>query len=106
MPMDWAGKQHPLETLVEWCAPAFFAGAVGWSTSLGGIALPVSIAAAGVAFAVGIMMMRLAESSRGSFPAFEPVSLEIDGTHLDECSSITPWKWMRSNRVSCCSTIR
>lgn len=87
--MNWAGKQHPLETLAEWCAPAVLAGAIGWSATLVGVEAPVSAAVAGAAFAVGLMAIRSIgrSSNRPSF-AFEPAPLEV--AELDELLLDTP----------------
>lgn len=83
--MDWAGKQHPVERLVEWLAPALLAGATGWSAKSIGAALPAFSVAAGISFAVGMIAMRGIGRSRSALsPAFEPVVFEADGSQLEE----------------------
>lgn len=89
--MGWAGKQHPIETLAEWCAPAVFAGAVAWSAKLGGVAQPISAVAGAAAFAIGQIAIRsIGRSERAGPPAFEPLPLEADGSEPEELLLDTP----------------
>jgi hypothetical protein len=96
--MNWAGKQHPLETLAEWCAPAILAGAIGWCATRVGIALPVSAAVTGAAFAVGLIAVRsIGRAGNGPSFAFEPAPLGAE--ELDELLLDTPIEVVSSNEL-------
>ena len=76
--MEWARKQHPVELLAEWGAPALLACAAGWAASTAGLPLAAKVAGSVMALAVGLIAMRMA--GRSPFPAesgFEPVEFEI-----------------------------
>jgi hypothetical protein len=75
--MDWAGKPHPAEILVEWGAPMVPAIAAGWAASAAGLPLAAVVAAGMIALTIGVVAMRLA----GGTPladelGFEPVAFE------------------------------
>src|SRR5213075_2889277 len=75
--MDWAGKPHPAEMLVEWGTPMVPAVAAGWAASAAGLPLAAMVAAGMIALATGVVAMRLA----GGAPLaeeiwFEPVGFE------------------------------
>jgi hypothetical protein len=74
--MSWASK-HPVEAVAEWGAPSLVAVAAGWAASIAGLQLAAVAAASTMAFACGIVTMRLA----GGVPinaqaSFEPVAFE------------------------------
>lgn len=75
--MDWAGKQHPVEMLAEWLAPAFPAASAGWAAVVAGLPATVTLAAAAAAYAGGFLAMRLAGVDEApAVAAFEPVGLD------------------------------
>lgn len=83
--MDWAGKQHPVETLVDWCAPTAFAGAAGWSAWAAGLALPGVAAAVAAALVAAALVLRIAgRGADAALPAFDPVPIETDDAGQDE----------------------
>lgn len=74
--MSWPTK-HPVETLAEWGAPALFAIAAGWSVSAAALPLAAVMAAATIAFATGVVVMRLAGAAPIAVDAgFDPVPIE------------------------------
>jgi hypothetical protein len=75
--MDWAGKPHPAEILVEWGTPMVPAVAAGWATLAAGMPLAAMVAVGMIALTTGVVAMRLA----GGAPlaeelGFEPVAFE------------------------------
>ena len=75
--MNWAGKQHPLETAAEWCAPAILATAGGWAAKVAAMPLAVVAAAAILTFTVGLAAMKMAGGDRRLFePSFRPTAVE------------------------------
>ena len=77
--MDWAGKQHPVEILAEWAAPAVFAGAVGWSAWTIGLAVSAVAAAALVGFGIGVAVIRtLGQARAAAAAAFEPAPFDVE----------------------------
>lgn len=83
--MDWAGKQHPVETLTEWLAPAALAGAAGWSAASVGLSQAVVALGALGALGLGLLAMRLAGlSTAAAAPDFEPLSFGDIEPALDE----------------------
>jgi len=75
--MDWDGKPHPVERLVELAAPLVLAAAAGWAAHL--VRMPVAVVAASAATALagGLLAMRIAGSTpRAAGPRFEPASLD------------------------------
>lgn len=75
--MNVGGKQHPVETLVEWLAPLLLAAAVGWAS----IRLGLSTVAAGalgvVALVAGYAAIRTAgRSATNAGYEFQPVAIE------------------------------
>lgn len=83
--MNWAEKQHPVETLVEWVAPLPLGIASAWAAKALGLSL-VEAAAVGIAFlTAGFAAIRLAGKS-GAVQAyrFEPAALDADPAELGE----------------------
>lgn len=76
--MNLATKQHPIEILVEWVAPALLAAAAGWATNAAALPIAASLAAVAATFAAGLLIMRLA-GGRPAIPVaqFEPTVLEL-----------------------------
>ena len=90
--MSWAGKQHPLEAVVEWLAPVPLAVAAGWAGWRLGLSTILSVGLGAAALAIGIAAFRLA--GRGASIAmqdFQPAqfeSIEPDELLLQEKDSI------------------
>jgi hypothetical protein len=83
--MDLAVKQHPVETLVDWCAPAILAGAAGWSAWIMGLTPQAVAAIAVAALAAAMLAMRtLGHGAHSTPPAFEPLPIETDDAEHDE----------------------
>lgn len=83
--MKWGGKQHPVETLVEWLAPIPLAGAIAWASIRLGSSL-VEAGAIGVAALVaGFVAVRAAGGtiSAGRYD-FEPAMFGDPGEELGE----------------------
>jgi hypothetical protein len=83
--MDWAGKPHPAEMLVEWAAPMVPAIAAGCAASAAWLPLASFAAAGMIALTTGVVAMRLAGGAPlADEPGFEPVALEdiAAGTEL------------------------
>jgi len=76
--MKSGAKQHPVDSLAEWLAPAILAVAAGWSASRLGQSHPVTGGAVAGALAAGIATMRLFGAPRGEQAdvPFEPVPFE------------------------------
>lgn len=68
--MDWAGQQHPVDTLVEWLAPLPLAAAVGWAAQMLGLSLVEAAAVAVALVTVGFAAIRLA-GGNGHFRRFD-----------------------------------
>ena len=78
--MDWAGKSHPLETLMEWGAPAVLAIAVAWASLAAGLPLAAITAGGVVALLAGTIAMRTAgRTHQPRNAAFTPAEYEPDG---------------------------
>ena len=75
--MNLGGKQHPVETLVEWLAPIPLAGAVGWASMRMGFAMVEGAALAVVALTAGFAAMRAAGRAvtRARYD-FQPAAIE------------------------------
>ena len=74
--MDWANKQHPVETLVEWVAPILLAVAAGWAALASGQPKPIAAVMSAMALAVGVFAMRVAGRPAGlELPHFEVAGL-------------------------------
>lgn len=90
--MNWAGKQHPVETLVEWLAPIPLALATGWAGSRIGIPPAYAIALGVVVLAAGFAAIRLGGSGRSAplqrFELTEFAAVELDELVLDEKDSV------------------
>jgi hypothetical protein len=89
--MDWVGKTHRVERLVEWAAPLVLAGAAAWAAHLVRMPIAVVAASAAIALAGGLLAMRLADSAPSAAePRFEPAPLdrvdELDELSLDDPS--------------------
>lgn len=90
--MSWAGKQNPLEAVVEWLAPIPLAVATAWAGWRLGLPTILSLGLGAAALAVGIAAFRLA--GRGASIAirdFQPAqfeSIEPDELLLEEKDSI------------------
>ena len=83
--MNWASKQHPVETIVEWIAPIPLAIAAAWACWRLGLNR-IEAAAAGVAaLTVGFAILRFAgrKNERAPF-AFEPTAIEPIAPELEE----------------------
>lgn len=87
--MKAAQKQHALETAAEWAAPMLLAASFGWAGFRLGAPLAGVLAAAIIAFAGGLAIIRKAGSNAtatiASFeaPIFEPVEPENDELLLE-----------------------
>lgn len=76
--MNWAGKQHPLEMLVEWIAPLPLATAVAWAMRSFGFG-PVALLVASVpVFAAGVVIVK--KAGRENERRFRFEMLAIDPT--------------------------
>lgn len=75
--MDWAGKQHPVEAVVEWLAPVPLGLAVGWASLRIGLPAVVAAASGVAALVAGLATIKLGGSVR-SIPveSFEPLKFE------------------------------
>jgi hypothetical protein len=75
--MNWAGKQNPIETLVEWVAPALLAAAAGWAAWRLGLPPLMPAISAAVALGLGVFIMRrLGVAGSGlPLPGFVPAAL-------------------------------
>jgi hypothetical protein len=71
--MDWAGKPHPLERIVECGAPLVLAIAAGWSARLANLPLAAILASGMLALAIGMVAMRLG----GRGPVAESAAFEL-----------------------------
>lgn len=90
--MIWAGKQHPVETLVELLAPAVLALAVGWASWRLGISSIAALALGVAVLIAGFALFRIAGSSRAvPLQRFEPAEFappELDELLLEEKDAI------------------
>lgn len=83
--MNWAGKQHPVETIVEWLAPIPLAVAGGWAGRTLGLSPGEAMAISVVLLPMGFAAIRLAGGRRGARPYdFEPAPVETDAGELGE----------------------
>ena len=75
--MNWAEKQHPVETIIEWLAPIPLAVAAGWAGGKLGLSM-VEIAAIGVALLTAgfAVMKRLGGAEMSQAYDFAPVAFE------------------------------
>jgi len=81
--MSWA-KQHPVETLADWAAPALFAAACGWAARTALLSPASAVAATLLAFAAGTVAMRAAgDRSKTAISRFQPVELELEELLLE-----------------------
>ena len=90
--MNWAGKQHPVETLVEWLAPIPLALAVGWASGRLGLSPAWSAAVGAVVLTAGHAAIRLAgRATPKASHRFEPTefaAVEPDELLLEEKDAI------------------
>ena len=78
--MSWAGKQHPIEMLLEWVAPLPLALAAAWAGKALGFSLGAAAAAAVAAFALGFLAIkRIGSANSPSSYGFEPTVFESAG---------------------------
>lgn len=83
--MDWAGKQHPAETLLEWLAPAALAGAAGWAVFKLGLAQPATLLVGVAIFLAGVLVMRMiGREGEVATPSFEPAAFDEMAAEPDE----------------------
>ena len=83
--MSWAGKQHPIESIVEWTAPVPLAAAVGWAGVQLGFAAAEALALGGIALAGGLAAMRsVGRAGAALAPKFQPAVIEPSGSELGE----------------------
>ncbi|MDV3257862.1 MAG: hypothetical protein LOX97_08815 [Sphingomonas sp.] len=83
--MDWAGRQHPVETLVEWVAPLPLAAAAFWAGRLFGFSMVEAAAAAVTLLTAGFAVMKVAGGGpRWRLPQFQPATLDSPQPGLDE----------------------
>lgn len=72
-----AGKQHPVETIVEWAAPIPLAVAAGWAGRALGLSLVEATALSVALLTAGFAAIRVTGSSSGTRPfGFEPAPFE------------------------------
>ena len=83
--MNWASKQHPVETIVEWIAPIPLALAAAWACLRLGLNRIEASAAGVAALTAGFVVLRIAgrKAARPLFE-FEPVAVEPVSPDLDE----------------------
>lgn len=83
--MNWASKQHPVETIVEWLAPIPLALAAAWACLRLGLNRIEASAAGVAALTAGFVVLRIAgrKAARPLFE-FEPVAVERVSPDLDE----------------------
>ena len=75
--MNWDARHNPIETFVEWAAPALLAVAVGWAAWAVGADPAVAAVALAAAMTAGVVLIRrLAGEPMIAPPRFEPVSFE------------------------------
>lgn len=75
--MSWTGKQHPIETAVEWVAPIPLALAMGWAGSRFGMSAVETMALGAAAFVFGFVAIRAGDGSRpAALHGFEPSEFE------------------------------
>ena len=88
--MNWASKQHPVETIVEWIAPIPLALATAWACWRLGLNRIEGAAAGVAALTAGCALLRFAERKANGLPfefepaAIEPVSPALEELLLDE----------------------
>jgi hypothetical protein len=90
--MSWAGRQHPVETAVEWLAPIPLALAAGWASSSFGLPVAAAVAVSLAVLAAGIAVVRLGGGANPvRFDNFRPTefeSVEPDELVLEEKDAI------------------
>ena len=83
--MNWAGKQHPVETLVEWVAPIPLALATGWAGRSLGLTLIEAVAASVALLTAGFAAIRLAGRPSSASPySFDPAAIEAEDAVFGE----------------------
>ena len=90
--MSWAGKQHPVETAIEWLAPIPLALAVGWAGGQLGIPIVAATMLALPIFAIGFVAIRSSgRTRRAALRDFEPAmfaSEELGELILEEQDAV------------------
>lgn len=83
--MEWAGRQHPVETLVEWVAPLPLAAAAFWAGRLQGFSIVEAAAAAVALLTLGFAVMKVAGGGgHWRLQQFQLPALDSDLPGLDE----------------------
>ena len=84
--MNRAQKQHLVERLAEWGAPAAFAAAAGWAGFRVGLPSAATALSAFAAFSLGLLAMRWADRDQlAAIAPFEAASLDYyPAAELDE----------------------
>lgn len=83
--MNWATKQHPIETIVEWIAPIPLALAAAWACWRLGLDIVAAVAAGVAALTAGFAILRFAgRTSEGEAFDFEPAAIETVTPDLEE----------------------
>ena len=82
--MNWAGKQHPVDTVVECIAPIPLALTAGWACGVFGLSMVESAAVAVVIFTAGCAAIRIAGKESVAHFDFEPGAVEAEDSELGE----------------------
>lgn len=83
--MNWASKQHPVETIVEWVAPIPLAIAFAWACLRLGLNRNEAAAAAVAALTAGFAILRIAgRKAEGQSFSFEPAAIETVAPEPEE----------------------
>ena len=83
--MKWGGKQHPVETLVEWLAPLPLAGATVWACTCLGLSLVEAGALGVIMLVTGLAAMRAGGGAKTADRYhFEPATFEAAEGGLGE----------------------
>lgn len=83
--MNWASKQHPVETVVEWIAPIPLGLAAAWACLHLGLNRIEAVAAGVAALAAGFAVLRLEGRKTAASPfGFEPAAIERTTPDLGE----------------------
>lgn len=83
--MSWAGKQHPIESFVEWTAPIPLAAAVGWAAVRLGFAAVLALVLGAIALTGGLAAIRaVGRVGATSSAKFQPAAIEPSESTLGE----------------------
>lgn len=81
--MNWAGKQHPVEMLIEWIAPFPLALAAAWAGRTLGFSFSAAAAVAVAAYILGfVAIRRTGRENRARSYGFEPAKFEKETDEL------------------------